>query len=68
MNLRKSLMALTVAATLAPLSAQATNGYFSIGYGAKARGLAGAVTALPQDSMAAAVNPAGIAFVGHLEV
>ncbi|MGD9000956.1 MAG: outer membrane protein transport protein, partial [Granulosicoccaceae bacterium] len=65
MNFRKSLLALTVAATLAPLSAQATNGYFSIGYGAKARGIAGAATALPQDSMAAAVNPAGIAHVGN---
>jgi long-chain fatty acid transport protein len=65
MNFRKSLLALTVAATLAPLSAQATNGYFSIGYGAQARGVAGAATALPQDSMAAAVNPAGIAHVGN---
>jgi long-chain fatty acid transport protein len=65
MNFRKCLLALTVAATLAPLSAQATNGYFSIGYGAKARGLAGAVTAFPQDAMAAAANPAGIAHVGH---
>lgn len=65
MNFRKSLMALTVAATLMPLTAQATNGYFSIAYGAKARGLAGATTALPQDAMAAAVNPAGIGSVGH---
>lgn len=45
--------------------AQATNGYFSHGYGIKAVGMAGAGMALPQDGMASATNPAGIAFVGN---
>jgi len=44
-------------------AAQATNGYFSHGYGIKAQGLAGAGIALPQDGLAAATNPAGTALV-----
>lgn len=44
--------------------ANATNGYFSHGYGLKAKGMAGATTALPQDGMIGATNPAGMVFVG----
>lgn len=44
-------------------SALATNGYFQIGYGAKSVAMAGAGVANPQDSLAAASNPAGIALV-----
>ncbi|MDB6062192.1 MAG: long-chain fatty acid transporter [Verrucomicrobiaceae bacterium] len=40
--------------------ANATNGYFSHGYGIKAKGLAGAGIALPQDAFAIATNPAGL--------
>jgi long-chain fatty acid transport protein len=50
---------------MAPVLAQATNGYFSHGYGIKAKGMAGVGIALPQDAMAAATNPAGMAFVGN---
>jgi long-chain fatty acid transport protein len=40
------LLRLTVlAASLAPAAALATNGYFSHGYGMKAKGMAGAATA-----------------------
>lgn len=48
------------------VSAQAfaTDGYFSHGYGIKAKGMGGAGIALPQDSLAAATNPAGMAMVG----
>ena len=42
----------------------ATNGYFAHGYGTHYKGLAGAGTAFPLSSMAAAINPAGMAFVG----
>ncbi|MDO8772946.1 MAG: outer membrane protein transport protein [Burkholderiaceae bacterium] len=49
---------------LAPVLAQATNGYFSHGYGAKSLGLAGVGIALPQDGLAGATNPAGTADVG----
>ena len=43
--------------------ALATNGYFQIGYGAKSVGMAGAAVANPQDTLAAAANPAGMARV-----
>ncbi|MBI5739239.1 MAG: outer membrane protein transport protein [Nitrospirae bacterium] len=43
----------------------ATNGYFAHGYSAKNKALAGAGTALPLDSLAAATNPAGMVFVGN---
>lgn len=56
-------LGLAVAATLAAPATMATNGYFQHGYGMKAQGMAGASIALPQDSIAAANNPAGIAFV-----
>ena len=62
MKFSKHLIAVaTAAAILAPATASATNGYFSLGYGAKSRGIAGASTALSQDTYAAAVNPAGMA-------
>ncbi len=47
---------------LAPI-AEATNGYFSHGYGAANKGMAGAGVALPQDALIIATNPAGIAFL-----
>ncbi|MBW7470945.1 OmpP1/FadL family transporter [Marinobacter sp. F4218] len=57
---------LTMAAVLAliPASALATNGYFSHGYGTVNKGMAGAGSSLSQDSIAAATNPAGMAFIG----
>jgi long-chain fatty acid transport protein len=45
--------------------AMATNGYFQIGYGAKSTGMAGAAVANPQDTLAGAANPAGMAHVGE---
>ena len=47
----------------APL-AQATNGYFKIGYGSKNRGMAGAGIAYGQDSLASAINPAALVGMG----
>lgn len=55
-----SLMAL--GAVLLP--AHATNGYFSHGYGIKAKGMAGAGLALAQDAFAGANNPAQAMFAG----
>ena len=59
--------AAAVGAAFALLSApaQATNGYFAHGYGVKASGMAGAGIALPQDAIAAAMNPAGMAMLGN---
>jgi long-chain fatty acid transport protein len=62
------------AATLLFCTAQlahATAGYFQLGYGMKAKGMAGAGIAFPQDALAPATNPAGIARLGstlHLGV
>ncbi|MCL4745435.1 MAG: outer membrane protein transport protein [Burkholderiaceae bacterium] len=58
-------IALALAALAAPGVALATNGYFSHGYGIKAKGMAGVGIALPQDALAAATNPAGMALVGN---
>jgi long-chain fatty acid transport protein len=55
------LVAFTV---LLAASLPATDGYFSTGYGLKQQGQGGAGVAPPQDSLAAATNPAGMVFVG----
>jgi len=47
------------------VSAFATDGYFASGYGIKQLGQGGAGVAFPQDSLAAATNPAGMVFVGN---
>ncbi|HET9820566.1 MAG TPA: outer membrane protein transport protein [Burkholderiaceae bacterium] len=46
------------------LPALATNGYFPHGYGIKASGMAGASTAMAQDSLGGATNPASMVFSG----
>lgn len=45
--------------------AHATNGYFSHGYGMKAKGMAGASAAMAQDAMGGANNPASMVWVGN---
>jgi long-chain fatty acid transport protein len=62
--MRKLLLAAATAAAFAPLGAHATVGYFSHGYGIKAKATGGVGIALPQDSLAAATNPAGMVLVG----
>lgn len=64
MKMKRLMGALAIAGVMAPGMALATNGYFSHGYGMKAKGMAGVGIALPQDALAAATNPAGMAFVG----
>ena len=44
--------------------ALATNGYFAHGYGIKAKGMGGVSTALAQDSLGGANNPASMVWVG----
>ena len=51
-------------ACAAPLAAMATNGYFPHGYGLKSKGMGGASTALAEDSMGGATNPAGMVWAG----
>ncbi|WP_200833999.1 OmpP1/FadL family transporter [Nitrincola tapanii] len=54
----------TLAALLLPLTAQATNGYFTHGVGVRSQGMAGVGYALAQDSLAAATNPAALTQLG----
>lgn len=50
---------------MAPGLVYATNGYIQQGYGTKSKGLAGAGgPALPQETLAAFTNPAGIVRLG----
>jgi len=63
--MRKVLLAAATAAVLAPCTAFATVGYFAHGYGMKAKATGGVGIALPQDALAAASNPAGIAWIGN---
>ncbi|MFO7530689.1 MAG: outer membrane protein transport protein [Marinobacter sp.] len=61
----KTALGIAAASAFLPSVASATNGYFSHGYGTISSGMAGAGAALAQDSIAAATNPAGLAFVGN---
>ncbi len=62
----RTLLALSaaVACAMAPRPADATNGYFAHGYGMKSIGMAGASTAMAQDTFGGATNPASMVFAG----
>jgi long-chain fatty acid transport protein len=62
--MRIKLPAALIAAML-PLAAHATDGYFSHGYGMKAKGMAGASIAVTGDAFGGANNPATMAFAGN---
>jgi len=63
-RIRKSLLAVAVSGLLTAPVVHATNGYFMHGYGSKEKGMAGAGVAYNHnDAMAAATNPAAMAFV-----
>ena len=63
--MKRGILAAFTAAAFAPAAALATTGYFSHGYGLKAKGMGGVGIALPQDALAPATNPAGIGFLGN---
>lgn len=63
--MRKGIFAAAVVVALSPAAAFATTGYFAHGYGMKAKAMGGVGIALPQDALAAATNPAGMALVGN---
>jgi long-chain fatty acid transport protein len=54
-----------VAAWAAAMQAGATDGYFQHGYGIISKGMAGAGTALANDTYGGATNPAKMVFVGN---
>jgi long-chain fatty acid transport protein len=58
------LRLLPIAAACIAGPALATNGYFSHGYGLKAKGMGGVSVALSQDSLGGATNPAGMVWAG----
>jgi len=64
-TIRRSVTAALAACVVIPITASATNGYFAHGIGTKSKAMAGVATALPQDSLVSATNPAGMAFVGN---
>ncbi len=64
MTLKKQTLVLSLLLSTAAPSAFATNGYFSHGLGVKNKGMAGAGTAMPSESMAATSNPASAVIVG----
>lgn len=61
----RAVAALAVVSTMTVPSAQATEGYFLEGYGARDKGLAGAGVADSRDPLALSINPAGLVDVGH---
>ncbi|MDH3380870.1 MAG: hypothetical protein OEQ39_28485, partial [Gammaproteobacteria bacterium] len=65
LSTKHALVAAFALALASPVTVFATNGYFMIGWGAKASGMGGAGVAYPQDGMAAAYNPAGMTEVGE---
>jgi len=65
MNPKSLAGACAIALIALPGIASATNGYFSHGYGIKSKGMGGVGIALPQDTLAAAINPAGMVQVGN---
>lgn len=60
--IRRSLVTIAVGLAMGSAGvANATNGYFSHGYGTKAKGMGGVGMAISQDAYAPGINPAGIA-------
>ncbi|HEY3267092.1 MAG TPA: outer membrane protein transport protein [Armatimonadota bacterium] len=65
MRINRYALAAIAAALAGGGVAHATHGYFAYGYGTKSKGMAGAGVALPLDSLQAAVNPAGMVWLGN---
>ena len=65
MKLKKLIGLMAVAGFALPGAAMATNGYFSSGYGMKAKGKGGAATAMSEDAFGGANNPASMVFAGN---
>lgn len=67
-NFKLTLLSGVAAAAVTVMAvgtANATDGYFSNGYGTAAKGMAGSGVAAPQDTQAAVNNPAGVRALGN---
>jgi long-chain fatty acid transport protein len=62
-KLRNIIAMALVAGAVTPVTVLASNGYFSFGWGTKSKAMAGVAAALPQDTLVAATNPAGMALI-----
>lgn len=65
MQMKKLAIALALGGLGFISAAHATNGYFQPGFSVKSMGMGGVGIAFPQDTMAAAINPAGMVDVGN---
>ena len=65
MRINKIAVSLIAAGVMASPLAHATNGYFSHGYGMKAKGMGGASTAMAIDTFGGANNPARMVWAGN---
>lgn len=65
MQMKKLAVALALGGLGFIPAAHATNGYFQPGFSVKSMGMGGVGIAFPQDTMAAAINPAGMVEVGN---
>ena len=63
--MRNTQLILALAAIGFAASANATDGYFSHGYGMTAKGMGGAATAMAEDTFGGANNPASMVWVGN---
>ena len=63
--LKRGLSLIIGAGLICPIAANATNGYFLIGFGAKSRAMGGTGVAYNMDGMAAAFNPATMVDSGN---
>ena len=64
-KLNKSMLAVAVSSLLVSPLAEATNGYFSDGYGAKSRGMGGSGVAIAQETGSVLQNPAAAVGIGE---
>ncbi|MBK1716337.1 OmpP1/FadL family transporter [Thiocystis violacea] len=64
-SIRRVLVVALATSSAIPVTASATNGFFAHGWGVRSKAMAGVATALPQDTLVTATNPAGMAFVGN---
>lgn len=65
MNNRAKVLLFAAAASSVPSIGNATTGIYLTGYGVKEQGMGGVGIAVAQSAMAAATNPAGMAFLGN---
>ena len=65
MKVKKIVVSMLAAGVMVSPLAHATNGYFSHGYGMKAKGMGGAATAMANDTFGGANNPASMVWVGE---